>query len=105
MATFTPPATETSGPISLDPVREGVDPLAQKLWRFYVPDDRAENVYITTDGEVLTETPHTTYNPDGTVDQTGQERTARAFRGGHDPETVTEAERVLLEDAGFEVED
>lgn len=103
--TFTPPDTESYGPVSLDPVREGVDPLAQRLFRFYPPENRAGNVYITTDGEVLTETPTTTYHEDGSIDQTGQERTARVFRGGHEPETVTEAERALLEAAGYEVED
>lgn len=115
MATFTPPINSRRSPI--EPTTKGP---AKGLFRHYQgPACGLWNVYILTDGTVVTETPQTLY-PTGTgygvggyglgaygtgiTDvQESTSRIARVFYAGHAPEPVTAEEQALLEAAGFAV--
>lgn len=91
MATFTPPAD-----IVVPAFLEDSSPLQKRLMRHSNGGVRGRNVWILTDGTV------TESAPDGTV--VTEAHVSRFFPGGHVAQTVTSAERTLLEAAGYMVD-
>lgn len=79
------------------------DPLANRLWRHYAPLVAQRNVLILTDGTVTEDLPPATYNDDGSLNETPEERIAAIFWGGCGPWTVTDAQATLLTAAGYTV--
>jgi hypothetical protein len=72
--------------------------------RHFTQPLRGRNVFIV-DGVASEDEPTATYNADGTLNETAAERIQRVFWGGHAAEPVTAEEEVILEAAGFTVDD
>jgi len=98
MPTFTPPvmvdAVPNSGPS--DP------PWVQRAMSHFARVDRAKNVWIVDNATAQDYAPDSTYTAEGSVLQTGLERTTRFFQGGA-VYTVTDAEAAILVAGGFPV--
>lgn len=92
MASFTPPAD-----IVVPAYTEDSTPLQKRLMRHSNGGVRGRNVWIMTDGTVTETAPDGYTYTDADV--------AHVFLGGHVAETVTAAERTLLEAAGYTVND
>ena len=104
MATFTPPTEETVPPAFPPNSPEwNANPLGNRLMSHYGNGTRGRNVFIV-DGVATENEPAATYNADGSLDQTAAERITRVFFGGHGPQSVTAAERTILEAAGYTVD-
>ena len=94
MPTFTPP---------VDTGQAGVaDPrLPRHVNRWFRGNfSRARNVWIVDNATAQDSQPSATYNADGSLNQTGLERTTRFFQGGV-TYTVTDAEQTILTAGGF----
>jgi hypothetical protein len=99
VATFTPPVNE--GEVANSTPRD--EPLIQRAMSHFARVDRGRNVYIL-DGITVTEAdPIATYDSQGTVVLSPNERITRFFQGGATHE-VNEAETLLLEAAGYTVD-
>lgn len=98
---FTPAINAYRSPV--EPTTKGP---ARGLFRHYLgPAFGLHNVYILKDGTVMDETPQSTYDPEGVLDEEALSRVARAFYSGHEAEYVNQVERDALENAGYTVAD
>lgn len=77
-------------------------PMVQRAMAHFSRGDRAFNVWIVDNATAQDYQPTTTYNSDGTVNQTGSERTNAFFQGGI-TYTVTAAQAAILTGSGFTV--
>lgn len=74
--------------------------LARRLFRHYILDSRADNVYFI-DGVVTNDPPFTTYGLDGQPDEEAWSRVDAVWYGGHGPHRVTTAQAAALTGAGY----
>ena len=99
MPSFTPPVDQANGL-----TERGADPLSNRLGRHLVPTYAGRNVFILDDDTVTEEWPPATYNADGTILQVPEDRVVVALYGGHGAYEVSDAQAVLLTDAGYTID-
>lgn len=93
---FTPPNTT-----QLSSWAEGADPLGVRLLSHFQRNVQVNNVFIWSDNTVSETQPP--YGMDVPDDPTQRPYTARVFYGGHVYSDVTDAEKALLQGAGYTV--
>lgn len=105
MPTFVPPTRDEVPRSFPEGSREWrANPLGNRLMRHFTQPVRGVNVFII-DGVATEQEPVSTYNADGTVDEFAWDRVEAVFYGGHQPYEVSEAQRTILEDAGYTVDE